>query len=279
MSFFTNAISRAIRREVRRFDAERGLSAIARAQLRHELLQTPRFQEPKRLLSFEQQVFSQGGEDGIVREIFRRIGTTDRRFVEFGVGDGLENNTVFLLQQGWNGSWIEGDVKNCERISSKFSAFLKNDSLTLAQEFITTDNAKDVLPTWAHSESFDLLSIDLDRNTIHIWRSLSSLRPRVAVIEYNAVWPADFVYEVPYAPDSMWNGSSHFGASLKAIEIAGNAMGYSLVGCDMAGTNAFLIRSDLVGDHFCAPFTAENHYEPIRYYLHGKDGHRRDVLG
>ena len=36
----------------------------------------------------------------MIQEIFRRIGTTNRTFVEFGVGDGLENNSLFLLKQG-----------------------------------------------------------------------------------------------------------------------------------------------------------------------------------
>jgi acyl-CoA reductase-like NAD-dependent aldehyde dehydrogenase len=40
--------------------------------------------------------------------IFNRIGLTNRVFVEFGVGDGLENNTAALLFDGWSGLWIAG---------------------------------------------------------------------------------------------------------------------------------------------------------------------------
>src|SRR5580693_2797942 len=40
-----------------------------------QLMKEPRYQEPKRLQRFERQVFSQNGEDGIIREIFNRIGT------------------------------------------------------------------------------------------------------------------------------------------------------------------------------------------------------------
>ncbi|MCK7506146.1 MAG: hypothetical protein MZV70_20090 [Desulfobacterales bacterium] len=42
-------------------------------------------------------------EDGIIHEIFRRIGTTTKIFAEVGLGDGCENNTAFLLSQGWTG--------------------------------------------------------------------------------------------------------------------------------------------------------------------------------
>ena len=270
-------LGRIIRRELRRFDTERGLSAAQRAQLRAELQATQRFQDDKRLLKFEHQVFSQGGEDGAIREIFRRIGTETRRFVEFGVGDGLENNTLFLLQQDWSGVWIEGNEANAAAIRSKFQRIIAEGRLTFIGARVTTDNALELLPARARAQPFDLLSIDLDRNTFAIWQSLRTLRPRAIVIEYNAVWPADFSHAVPYSADATWNGSSHFGASLKAIERQGRATDYSLVGCDAAGTNAFLVRNDLLGDHFRDPFTAENHYEPIRYFLHGKDGYRREI--
>jgi len=49
-----------MRRELRRFDAERGASAALREQVRIALAATPRFQGGRRLLRFEHQVFSQG---------------------------------------------------------------------------------------------------------------------------------------------------------------------------------------------------------------------------
>jgi hypothetical protein len=50
-------------------------------------------------------------------------------------------------------------------------------------------------------------------------------------------------------------------------------MDYSLVGCDLGGTNAFFVRNDLLGDKFAAPFTSENHYEPPRYFLIRREAH------
>ena len=279
MSFISDWIARAVRRELRRFDAERGASAALREQVRIALAATPRFQDGRRLLRFEHQVFSQGGEDGAIREIFRRIGEGTRRFVELGAGNGLENNTTFLLQQGWSGAWIEGDRRNCDAIRRKFHARMASGELVLAGVFVDVQNAATHLPEWARSEEFDLLSLDLDRNTLPIWQALGALRARVIVVEYNAVWPADMEYSVPYAADRSWNGSSHFGASLKALEMHGRKIGYALVGCDSAGSNAYFVRSDLVADRFCEPFSAENHYEPIRYFLHAKEGHLRDVDG
>jgi hypothetical protein len=279
MSAITRWIGRALRRELRRFDSEQGFSQLARAQLRLELDKTPRFQDDKRLLKHEHQVFSQGGEDGALREIFRRIGTTSKTFVEFGVGDGLENNTAFLLQQGWSGVWLEGDAGNAQKIQSAMAREIADRRLVFVHRMLSVDNALASVAESVRSAPFDLLSIDLDRNTPHIWKALAALQPRVVVIEYNAVWPADMDYCVAYDAARHWNGSSHFGASLKALESIGRGIGFALVGCDCAGANAYFVRAELCADHFRAPFTAENHYEPIRYYLHGKTGHPRSFDG
>jgi len=59
------------------------------AQLRvqrawEEEMKKPRHADPKRLVRYGYKVHSQNDEDGIIAEIFRRIGTTSRTFVEFG---------------------------------------------------------------------------------------------------------------------------------------------------------------------------------------------------
>src|SRR6516164_6980128 len=55
-------------------------------------LAKPRNADPKRLLRYGFKVYSQCDEDGIIQEIFRRIGTGNRVFVEFGVETGVECN-------------------------------------------------------------------------------------------------------------------------------------------------------------------------------------------
>ena len=75
-----------------------------------------RYQNPKRLSKHGKKLYSQNEEDGIILEIFNRIGTTNKTFVEFGIGDGLENNTLALLFQGWKGLWLEGSAKSVNNI-------------------------------------------------------------------------------------------------------------------------------------------------------------------
>ncbi|MGH7031533.1 MAG: hypothetical protein ACREEZ_14035 [Stellaceae bacterium] len=57
------------------------------------------------------------------------------------------------------------------------------------------------------------------------------------------------------------------GASLEALTRVARRRGYVLVGCSFVGVIAFFVREDLATGKFHAPFTAENHYHPIRYFL------------
>src|SRR6186713_3003648 len=86
---------RQIRNEVQRLRVEtenlRNAAAILLLETSQRL--DPRYCDAKRLLKFAHQVCSQNGEDGMIREIFRRIGEANRCFLEIGVGDGIENNS------------------------------------------------------------------------------------------------------------------------------------------------------------------------------------------
>ena len=239
-----------------------------------QLVETRR-DDSRRLTSFGGQVFSQGEEDGILSEIFRRVGVTNRMFAECGVGDGLENNTAYPLLRGWSGYWFEADSGLREEIARTFRRPLSEGRLTVAAEFLTKESVAGAFARHGVPTEFDLLSLDIDRNTSHLWRGLKAFRPRVVVAEYNASIPASDAWEIEYDPNATWNGSVYFGASLKAFELLGREMGYSLVGCTLTGVNAFFVRDDLISGQFAEPFTAEYHYEPPRYYLIRGSGHPR----
>src|SRR5579871_885302 len=104
-----------------------------------EAMAEPRYAHPLRLEPHGFKVHSQYDEDGIIAEIFRRIGEGSRTFVEFGAGDGAENCTAFLLMQGWRGLWIEGDETKLARIRHMWGPDLAAGRLTLAHAFITVD--------------------------------------------------------------------------------------------------------------------------------------------
>ena len=64
---------------------------------------------PNPLNSYGKKGFSQTDEDGLTFEIIRRLKIKKGRYAEFGVGDGLENNTLLLAALGWKGFWVGGE--------------------------------------------------------------------------------------------------------------------------------------------------------------------------
>lgn len=228
--------------------------------------ETPRFRDPQRLLSSGFKVFSMHDEDGIIEEIFRRVGETNRWFVEFGAGDGLENCTTYLLMKGWSGAWIEGSAACYQAILRHLSFAIEEKRLRVKYSFITAENIEALFAELGVPEEFDFLSIDIDRNDYWVWEAIRRWRPRVVAIEYNASWMSSVACVVPYEPFAVWDGSNYSGASLKALELLGRRKGYCLVGCNFTGVTSFFVREDLaVGGRFKEPFTAENHFEPPRH--------------
>jgi len=96
------------------------LAIMERERYLKDVLSDPKYDDKKRLERYGFKVYSQNDEDGIIQEIFSRIGATSKTFVEFGVGNGLENNTLTLLLKGWNGLWIEGAEQYASQIKSRF---------------------------------------------------------------------------------------------------------------------------------------------------------------
>lgn len=233
------------------------------------LRESDRYQHPKSLIPFGSKVYSQSDEDGIIREIFNRIGTTSKAFIEFGIGNGLENNTLALLFDGWQGLWIDASSQSIKKIRKHFSPIIENGQLTVVESFITKTNIDRLISSQIESSEIDLLSVDIDGNDYHVLSAITCVSPRVIVVEYNAKFTPPILFCMDYDETHSWQKDDCFGASLKFLEINLRRKGYCLVGCNLSGVNAFFVREDLVSDRFLEPLTAENHYEPARYYLSG----------
>ncbi len=224
-----------------------------------------RYADPLRLNRHEFSVFSQGGEDGIIAEIFRRIGIVSRSFVEVGLEDGKECNTHLLLSQGWTGLWVEGSQRCGGLIRQHFEQVLKSGQLRLENRFISAADMDSLIAGAQLQDEFDLLSIDVDGIDYQLWQAVTKFRPRVVVVEYNGLIPPAIDW-VPPESGEAWRYPG-VGASLKALERLGREKGYVLVGCGFSGCNAFWVRSDLVGSLFCPEATSEHHFEPLRVFL------------
>jgi hypothetical protein len=136
------------------------------------------------LTRWELRVFSQNGEDGVLAEIFRRIGSGGRYFVEFGIESGREGNSVYLADvDGWSGLFIEADPQMFDELQGKYRA---TDRVRTARSLVTPDNIERLLTEAGVPEEPDLLSIDIDGQDYWIWEAICAFRPRVVVIEYNS---------------------------------------------------------------------------------------------
>ncbi len=249
-------------------------SGIIEGGLCWDVLSKERMQNSKALEPYGYKVYSQNDEDGIIHEIFKRIGTTNKIFIEFGVQNGLESNCHLLLFYGWSGLWIEGSEDFCKEIGIRFRPVIEKGQLKVANCFITKDNINEIFIREGFSGEIDLLSIDIDGNDLYVWEAIDVINPRVVVIEYNGKFPPDLEWKQAYDPSHVWHvGTDWQGASLKSYEILGRNKGYQLVGTDLRGCNAFFVRRDLAGDLFYELDTAEALYNPLRINLEFKSNH------
>jgi hypothetical protein len=162
-----------------------------------------------------------------------------RTFVEIGAGDGSENNTRLLLEQGWVGAWFDASWENVKR------ALLVNPASVCRK--ITLE---DFPVMWERDLDFGVLSLDVDGNDWHFWKRSyeEGWLPWVVVIEANIQKPFDEPYIMPYNPDHEWDQVSHeTGASVFSMIELGKEMGYRYMGKseNPHSPNLLFVRGDL----------------------------------
>lgn len=193
------------------------------------------------LTRYEMKVFSQNGEDGVVVELLNRIGVGPGFFVEFGIGDGTEGNCVWLADvAGWSGLFLEPDPGAFSALAHKYAGT----RVQVLAEPVTPSSLQTQLDRCGVPAEFDLLSIDIDGNDLHVFAAVDRYRPRLVIVEYNASMDRDSVRITPYL-DAAWDGTGGFGSSLAAFDEVAGSLGYQLAHTEMSGTNAFYVRSDL----------------------------------
>ena len=222
--------------------------------------------DKKRLEPFGFKVYSQSDEDGIIEEIFNRLSIDKGTFIEIGVENGLQCNTLYLIHKGWQGCWVEGNANQQPYIMEKFRSIIPN-RLRPHFRIVTAENINSIIGQIHpdHSE-LDFLSIDIDGNDIYILESID-IRPKVLCVEYNAKFPARVSKQQAYNPDLSWGFTDYMGSSLKAVADVADKKGYRLVGTNISGVNAFFVRNDLAGQRFCDDHSPAHLYNPARYWL------------
>lgn len=221
------------------------------AALRSGYLLETAFSNKSEIQTFEDiefKVFSQWGDDGIIAWLTRQLQLENPFFIEFGVQNYEESNTRFLLQrQNWSGLIIDGNKQYIESILSdpicwKYDLAVKN-------LFITKDNIDAFLMENCPKQDIDLLSIDIDGNDYWILQAIKSVKPRILICEYNSLFGSEHAVTVPYQ-ENFFRGLAHysnlyFGASIQALIQLAQEKGYTFLGTNSNGNNAYFIRNDL----------------------------------
>jgi SAM-dependent methyltransferase len=196
---------------------------------------------PGDLSRYELRVFSQNGEDGVLAEILRRIGVSNRHFVEVGIDRGAEGNCVFLADVlGWSGVFLEADPDLHARLEAKYRW---SDVVRTRNAQVEPGNVERLLREVGVPDAPDVCSIDVDGADYWIWEAMASIRPRVMVIECNTAIDPDRRLVQPADLDGPWQGTDFYGATVGALADLGASKGYHLVHVDLTGVNAFFVRS------------------------------------
>lgn len=222
---------------------------------------------PDNPMLFGRKIYSQCDEDGIIGHILEKIRAETpltRSFIEFGSGNGLENNTHALLLQGYSGCWIEGASENIAYIEQELGALALSRLLVLGERvnLETIEALGKRAVAFLETENIDFLSMDLDGNDYHFMQVLmQAFSPKLVCVEYNGKFPPPMRMIMDYNADHRWSGNDYYGASLQAwVDFFTE---YTLVCCNLTGANAFFVRNDL-----CTTFTrypVAELYQPPRY--------------
>ena len=238
---------RRLRERLRRhYDVPARLDAIQEALGRLESAVT-RSSTPRDLRDCEFKVYSQWGEDGIIDHLVSRIEIPERVFVEFGVEDYTEANTLFLLKHRyWRGLVIDASPDNIESI--RRGRVLWKYDLRAECSFITRENINELIARNGIGGDIGLLSVDIDGNDYWIWDAITCVSPRIVISEYNSLFGPTATVSVPYKPNFDRSAAHpsrlYYGASIGALDHLARARGYSLVASNSAGNNVFFVRDD-----------------------------------
>jgi len=190
-------------------------------------------------------MLSQNEEDGLILELFKRVGVTDRRFTEIGCGINGGNSGFLLSECGWSGLMVDGRNACVKKVALKYGRF----DVTAVRQLVSREGINALLEGYGLTGSFDLLSIDVDGVDFFLWEALTVAQPRVVVIEYNYLFGPERSITVPYSPEFSLPDAptrSYRGASLEAMVRLGRRKGYRLVATERI--NAFFLRDDVPCD-------------------------------
>ncbi len=201
-------------------------------------------------------VFSESDEDGLLLNLFAKIGFDSKTIVDIGGGSGLQgsNSANLILHHGFSGLIIEGKEENVEALKLAYASKqkTKHSPPKIISAFVTVENINKHIEENGITGSVDLLSIDIDSIDYWIWDAITIIDPRVVIVEVQCILdenesksvPPEFKETVFETVDNKRYGIYN-SASLLAFNRLANRKGYRLVATNQLGFNAIFIKNEL----------------------------------
>lgn len=201
--------------------------------------------DPENPATWEFSGFSQNGEDGVLDVLRSRLHAGNRRFLEIGSGDGVENNSAWLLvAEKYAGVMVEGDPWLARRTRRNIVPL--SIGCECVNQFVTRDTVPHLLMNSGCNDP-DVFSLDIDGNDYHVMTAAldAGFRPRIVVVEYNSAFGPERRLTVPYEPGFVL-AASHpsrlaYGVSIAAWRALLESHGYRFVTVESCGVNAFFV--------------------------------------
>lgn len=203
----------------------------------------------KNLWDAEVKVYSQWGEDGILDYLCERIGISKPRILEVGAGNFVECNSRFLAENR-NANVFAVDGRQDLISSIERSPLLWKSHIVGHQTWVSPENINEIIAKAQNAIGQpDILSLDLDGNDFWILNAADLNSIRIVVVEYNPLFGHERAVTVP-RDDKFDRTSKHYswlyyGASLKAFTFLLEGKGFTFVGTNRVGNNAFFVSKDV----------------------------------
>jgi len=230
--------------------------------------------DPKNPNSWEFSAFSDGGEDGILDYLCRKIENPNRYFIEIGSANGYDNCTAWLAYGlRYGGLMVEANVKRAE-----ISTLISNNNVKVQSVHFKADkdNSGKLIEMTAFSDP-DVLSVDIDGIDYYVVDSLfkQGLKPKIIVAEYNATFGPTESITIKYDPEYYSKQDSikdlYFGVSIAGWKTYLAKFGYQFLCVERSGVNGFFVRSDCFRSDFIRSVRglefADNLYQLIRWKI------------
>lgn len=200
------------------------------------------------LSEVELRVFSQWGEDGIIEWLVAHVPVPNTRFIEFGVENFAEANCRFLLQnRNWKGLVLDGSARHMETLRASRLSWMYD--LSAKHAFVDAENINALIQEAGFAGPLGLLSIDIDGNDYWVWKAITTVDPAIVICEYNSILGDTRPIVVPYEPRFRRQKSHpswlYFGCSIAALKRLAAEKGYTFVGTNSHGINAFFVKDSL----------------------------------